>query len=75
MNTTDGQYMINALKTFGFIVVIMVAFVSAVSLVVFGNQLMQGSPKMYDCSIAEFSPDFTTAMRQECRKLRSKTTT
>ena len=24
----------------------------------------------YDCSIAEISPDFTPAMRDECRKLK-----
>lgn len=26
----------------------------------------------YNCSIAEISPDFTPAMRDECRKLRAK---
>ena len=25
---------------------------------------------VYNCSIAEISPDFTPAMREECRKLR-----
>jgi hypothetical protein len=24
----------------------------------------------YDCSIAEISPDYTTAMKEECRRLR-----
>ena len=27
---------------------------------------------VYDCSIAEISPDYTPAMKQECRKLRSQ---
>jgi hypothetical protein len=27
--------------------------------------------RVINCSIAEFSPDFTTEMRQQCRKLRS----
>ena len=27
---------------------------------------------MYNCSIAEISPDFTPAMKEECRRLRSK---
>jgi len=27
-------------------------------------------PAMYNCSIAEISPDFTPAMREECRKLK-----
>lgn len=26
---------------------------------------------VYDCRLAEISPDFTTAMREECRKLNS----
>ena len=28
------------------------------------------SRPMYDCSIAEISPDFTPAMKDQCRKLR-----
>ncbi len=28
--------------------------------------------KYYDCSLAEISPDFPDAVRQECRKLRSE---
>ena len=67
--------MINAIKTAGLIVLFMVIFLAMIGLVTFGNQLMQGSGRVYDCSIAEISPDFTTAMRQECRKLRSKSTT
>jgi hypothetical protein len=26
----------------------------------------------YDCRIAEISPDFTPAMKEECRKLKAK---
>ena len=26
----------------------------------------------YNCSIAEISPDYTTAMKEECRRLRSQ---
>jgi hypothetical protein len=29
-------------------------------------------PVMYNCSIAEISPDFTPAMKDECRKLRNR---
>jgi hypothetical protein len=32
-------------------------------------QLGQGLA-MYNCSIAEISPDYTVAMKEECRKLR-----
>lgn len=34
---------------------------------------MQPKGKMIDCSIAEISPDYTTEMREQCRKLRSRT--
>jgi len=27
---------------------------------------------VYDCRIAEISPDYTPAMREECRRLRSQ---
>jgi hypothetical protein len=34
------------------------------------NNSMGNGPAMYNCSIAEISPDFTPAMKEECRKLR-----
>lgn len=35
--------------------------------------LMTNAPKekTYSCDIAEISPDYTTAMKEQCRKLRS----
>ncbi|CAB5221637.1 hypothetical protein UFOVP240_225 [uncultured Caudovirales phage] len=35
--------------------------------------LMTNSPseKTYSCDIAEISPDYTTAMKENCRKLKS----
>jgi hypothetical protein len=39
-------------------------------LIVLGNTIAGSGQRMYNCSIAEISPDFTTAMREECRKLR-----
>jgi hypothetical protein len=40
----------------------------AVFALVYGvNQLGTGQT-MYNCSIAEISPDYTPAMREECRK-------
>lgn len=35
------------------------------------TQLSRG-PAMYNCGIAEISPDFTPAMKDECRKLRRR---
>ena len=29
-------------------------------------------PRMYDCALAEISPDFTPKMREECRQLKAK---
>jgi hypothetical protein len=34
------------------------------------NDLIGPTQAMYNCSIAEISPDFTPAMKDECRKLR-----
>jgi hypothetical protein len=39
-------------------------------LIVFGNNVAGSGQRIYNCSIAEISPDFTNAMREECRKLR-----
>jgi hypothetical protein len=31
--------------------------------------------RVYDCSLAEFHPDYPTAVREECRRLRINSTT
>jgi hypothetical protein len=41
-------------------------------LIVFGNSIAGSGQRVYNCSIAEFSPDFTPRMREECRKLRQE---
>jgi hypothetical protein len=41
-------------------------------LIVFGNSIAGSGQRVYNCSVAEFSPDFTTKMREECRKLRQE---
>lgn len=46
-------------------------WLSMFGLIYLGNQLAGGATVMYNCSIAEISPDFTSAMREECRKIRS----
>ena len=30
--------------------------------------------KVYDCSLAEFHPDYPPAVREECRKIRQQST-
>ena len=41
-----------------------------VGLIIFGNTLPQ--ERVYDCSMADFHPDFPPKVKEECRKLRSK---
>lgn len=41
-------------------------------LIVFGNTIAGSGQRMYNCSIAEISPDFTPRMREECRRLRKE---
>jgi hypothetical protein len=48
-------------------------FFGLIPLLVFVTADMQPKVKMIDCSIAEISPDYTTEMREQCRKLRSRT--
>ena len=53
-----------------FLGVVMVASIM-VGLIAFGNMLGQRTHTI-NCSIAEFSPDFTPAMREACRNLRKE---
>ena len=41
-------------------------------LIYLGNNMFPDYKPTYNCSIAEISPDFTPAMRDECRKLNAK---
>lgn len=48
----------------------------AVVLIVLMSLLFWSMPKQqgrsYDCSIAEFAPDFPPEVREECRRLRAR---
>ena len=37
----------------------------------YGIHSLVPNERVYNCSIAEISPDFTTKMREECRRLNS----
>jgi hypothetical protein len=64
----------NILKIIGFYLGAVLLVLSMVGLIVFGNRLVDPTaPRMYNCSVAEISPDFTNAMREECRKQRKVT--
>jgi hypothetical protein len=38
----------------------------------YGIHTVLPTKAVYDCRLAEISPDYTPAMREECRKLRSQ---
>lgn len=64
----------NILKIIGFYIIALAMALAMVGLIVFGNRLVDPTtPRMYNCSVAEISPDFTNAMREECRKQRKVT--
>lgn len=50
--------------------IIIILNVALISLIYGIHTSLGTGPKIYNCSIAEISPDFTPAMREECRKLR-----
>jgi len=56
--------------TFDVIVVILIMALIAFGFYVESKQPKHGV-KVIDCSLAEISPDFTTEMREACRKARS----
>jgi len=57
------------IKSFAFAIVLVLIWIIMFGLVVLGNRMFDTGSKMYNCSIAEISPDFTPAMREECRSL------
>jgi len=59
------------LQIIGFSVFVVGLAVAMVALIVIGNNLP--SQRTYDCGMAEFHPDYPPKVKEECRKLRSKT--
>lgn len=41
------------------------------ALIIFGNHIMPRE-RIYDCSLAEISPDYPVEVKNECRKIRSQ---
>lgn len=56
-----------------YVIICMFASIGFFCLFVISNSLLEREGKYYDCSIAEISPDFTPAMKQECREMRRRT--
>lgn len=69
----QAHYRTSKMKRFGFYtnVVIVVWFVVVISL--FGHKSVDNRKKtMYNCDLAEISPDFPLSVKQECRNKRLK---
>ena len=47
---------------------VLIILVSLLITLLYGVHAVLPSEAMYDCRIAEISPDYTTAMKEECRK-------
>jgi hypothetical protein len=60
------------LQIIGFSLIGVVLTCLMFGVIVFGNSIAGEGPRMYNCSISEISPDFTSKMREECRKLRKE---
>lgn len=50
-------------------IVTLLAMAGMMTIIVYINQLPH--ERVYDCSIAEFAPDYPIEVREGCRKLRS----
>jgi hypothetical protein len=59
------------LKPFALGLLFFIVLCTMFGLVIFGNTIAGSGYRVYNCSIAEISPDFTPKMREECRKLRN----
>lgn len=62
------------LQIIGLVCAMLVLGATMIGLIIFGNSIAGSGHRIYNCSVAEISPDFTTAMREECRKLRKQHT-
>ena len=62
--------MIKLLKVIGLAFVFIGLVLAMVGLIVVGNHLPR--QKVYDCSLAEFHPDFPAEVKEECRKIRGQ---
>ena len=62
----------NILQTIGVSIVVVSIALAMFGLIIFGNQLAKPYTRVYNCSIAEISPDFPLEVKQECRKLNAE---
>jgi hypothetical protein len=60
---------IKLLKVIGLTFIGVGLLLAMIGLIVLGNSLPR--EQVYDCSLAEFHPDYPIQVREECRRLRS----
>ena len=60
--------MIKLLKVIGLAFMFVGLLLATVGLIVVGNQLP--GQKVYDCSLAEFHPDYPIQVKEECRRMK-----
>lgn len=60
--------MIKLLKVIGLAFMFVGLVLAMVGLIVVGNQLPR--QKVYDCSLAEFHPDYPIQVKEECRRMK-----
>ena len=61
--------MIKLIKIIGLTFIGVGLLLAMIGLIVIGNHLPR--EQVYDCSLAEFHPDYPPQVREECRRLRS----
>lgn len=61
--------MIKLLKIIGIAFIALGLFLAMVGIIVFNSDMP--NRQYYDCSIAEFHPDYPPQVKEECRRLRS----
>jgi hypothetical protein len=59
------------LRSFALGLLFFIILCMMLGLVILGNTIAGAGHRVYNCSVAEISPDFTPKMREECRKLRN----
>ena len=61
--------MIKLLKVIGLVIIFVCLLLAMIGIIVFNSDMP--TRQYYDCSIAEFHPDYPPQVREECRRLRS----
>lgn len=70
MQNTDKR---KNLKTNLLIALVLIILGGSLFSILYGiHNLTKGTAKVYDCSLAEISPDYPIEVKNECRKLRAE---